>query len=313
MPEKEKMLYGGHEIFSKDVPSNLLSPTPLTEFFRISLPGGCTAKGIGMRNRGFGDIDLTGEIPPGSTIEKAFLYWAVMFNTDQPENPTGKINDNLITGTLIASPQGPCWSPPEINIYRADVTSFANNNINSLTEFPSGVTNSTPPQDDQTPPLLEGASLVVIFRNPALPTRTIIINDGGETITGFQTVSTSFNNIQPIASPVEAKTIYIVADGQFRFLHDTALFNNQPVAGPGTLIKTADAFDGADGRAIPGYDLDGLWDTLTLDVSSKINVNDIDATASISDESDCLTYIAQVLYINNPSPTRGINFISLFK
>lgn len=311
MPKAEEIIYGGHESNVNAALTNSLSPTPLTEFFRITLPGGFTAKGVGMRNRGFGNIDLTGEIPSGSTIEKAFLYWAVMFCKDQPANPKGKINGNCITGTLIAVPQSPCWSPPEINVYRADVTSFVNNGVNTLTNFPSGVTNSTPPQDNATPPLLDGASLVVIFRNPALPSRTIIINDGGETLINPTTVTTTFNNIQPIASPVTAKTTYIVADGQFRFPNDRALFNNQPVAGPGTLIKTADAFDGADGRSIPGYNLDGLWDTLTIDVSNRITPSDTTASASISNDTDCLTYIAQILSIDTPPPSRGIDFRNL--
>lgn len=313
MSEAEKIIYGGHKSNIKIKQTNLLSPTPLTEFFRITLPGGFVARGVGMRNRGFGNIDLTGEIPTGSTIEKAFLYWAVMFSPEAPVNPTGQINGNSITGTLIATPAGPCWDPPEINVYRADVTPFVNNGVNSLTNFPSGVTNSTPPQDNQTPPLLDGASLIVVFRNPALQFRTIIINDGGETLIDPTTITTTFNNIQPIASPVEAETVYVVADGQLRFPNDMALFNGQPVAGPGTPIKTIDAFDGADGRSIPGYNLDGLWDTLTIDVSSRINVSDTTATASISNDTDCLTYVAQVLSINTTTPTRGIDFRNLVK
>lgn len=313
MPEAKNLLYGTHDPNFKIKPSLLLSPVPLTEFFRTSLPGGCVAKGVGMRNRGFGDIDLTGEIPLGSTIEKAFLYWGVMFGVNQPEDPTGNINGNPLVGTLIATPVSPCWPPPQINVYRADVTAFVNNGVNSLTDFPSGVTDSTPPLENTTPPLIDGASLVVIFRNPALPTRTIIINDGGETSTGFQTLTTTFNNIQPITEPVEVKTIYIVADGQFNAPNDSALFNDQPVAGPGTPIKPEDAFDGADGRSIPGFDLLGLWDTLTIDVSSLINSGDTSASASIVSQSDCLVYISQVLCINSISPTRGVDFRKLVK
>lgn len=93
----------------EEITIQAINPVTLTEFFRITLNGDYTAKGIGMRNIGSGTIDLTGEIPAGSTIEKAFLYWAVVPPGTGPADPNGRINGNLITGQIIASPTQPCW------------------------------------------------------------------------------------------------------------------------------------------------------------------------------------------------------------
>lgn len=294
-----------------------VNPVTLTEFFRITLNGDYTAKGIGMRNIGSGTIDLTGEIPAGSTIEKAFLYWGVIPVGTDPADPNGRINGNLITGQIIASPFQPCWQGEHIDNFRADVTQFVSTgtNIYNLTEFPSGRTDGGNPSSDPiVSPLQEGATLVVIFRNNSLPSKTIIINDGGITVPNETIPSTTtFNNLPPLSSPISAKTTYIVADGQARFPGDKAIFNNIDVAGPGTAIRPDDAFDGSDGKNLPNHADDGLWDTLTIDVSSLINNGDTEATAAILSGigGDCLTYIAQVLSLAIPQPSRGINFQDL--
>lgn len=313
---EEKLLGGCHSCSANSI-TTLALPTPLTEFFRISLRGGCVSKGVGMRNLGYGTINLTTtEIPLGSTIEKAFLYWAVMPPAGEQALNTGKFNGNDIVGTLIGTPTAPCWDfLEEIDVFRAEIDPLlVNIGSNNLTDFPSGVVDGTPPVDNQTPPLIDGASLVVIFRNPSFSFKTIIINDGGDTIFTFPgSVSTTFNNIQPIATPVTAETTYIVADGQLRFPLDRAIFNTQTIAGPGSVppLKPEDAFDGSDGSSIAGYQNDGLWDTLTVDVSNLINPGDLTATAEIINDTDCLTYVAQVLCIDSVEATRGINFIDL--
>jgi hypothetical protein len=293
-----------------------VNPVTLAEFTRITLNGDYAAKGIGMRNIGSGTIDLTGEIPAGSTIEKAFLYWAVIPGGAEPADSTGKFNDNLIIGQIIASPTQPCWQGEHIDNFRADVTQFVslNTNIYNLTEFPSGRTDGGEPQSDPVvSPLLEGATLVVIYRNNSLSSKTIIINDGGVSVPIETNPSTTtFTSLPILSSPVSARTTYIVADGQERFLGDIARFNNINVAGPGTAIRPADAFDGSDGKNLPNHQLDGLWDTLTIDVSSLINIGDTDATADVfSGASDCLTHIAQVLSVVVPEPARGIRFQDL--
>ncbi|GAI04799.1 unnamed protein product, partial [marine sediment metagenome] len=53
----------------------------LYQRFIFTLPGGYVATGVGMRNRGYGDITISG-IPSGSTIEKAYLYWDILDNVE---------------------------------------------------------------------------------------------------------------------------------------------------------------------------------------------------------------------------------------
>lgn len=289
------------------------SAEPLKQFFKTTLCGDYAAQGVGMRNIGSGIIDFTGNpvILPGSTLEKAFLYWGVMPPSGGPSDATGKINGNVIVGTLIGSPASPCWHPPIIEIYRADVTEHANLGVNTLTDFPSGSTGGENPQVVLKEPLLDGASLVLIFSNPSSIQKTIVINDGGETLSGTGLSSTTITDFTAPAAPV-AKTTYIVADGQKHGTADGANFNNIIVAGPGAVtgIRPSDAFDGSDGSSAPDHDEDGLWDTLTIDVSPFVNPGDINATAAITANIDCLVYVAQVFGIETGGSCsgRGINY-----
>lgn len=272
---------------------------PLTQFFNTTLKGNCVAKGVGMRNRGFGIIDFTGLIPARSTIVKSFLYWEVIRRSAQAANPTGTLNGTPIIGDNIAPAIGnPCWGAGVADVFRADVTGIATGGVNTLTGFPSGTTNSSSPFSSSTAPLIDGASIVHVFSNRALPLTTVIINNGGVSFFN-DTVSTTLTGFSA-SPPVSAKTIYIVGDGQAEFAGDQALFNSAVVAGPTTLVRPADAFNGQDGIDAGIDPVTGLWDTLTVDVSSLINPNDRNATASVLSSSiggDCLTYIAQILCV----------------
>lgn len=304
------IIYGTKQnLLPIDTPNEpqLTSATPLEQFFKTTICGDYVAQGVGMRNFGSGVIDFTGnpDILPGSTLEKAFLYWGVMPPPEGPSDATGKINGNAIIGTLIASPASPCWPPPIIEIYRADVTAFTSIGVNNLTNFPSSSTGGENPQSVQTPPLLDGASLVLIFSNPNSTQKTIIINDGGGAS------STTITDFTAPVTPV-AKTSYIVADGQKLGTTDRANFNNIIVAGPGTVtgIRPSDAFDGSDGSSAPNHSENGLWDTLTIDVSPFVASGDISATASINEGGDCLVYVAQVFSIETGGSCggRGLNY-----
>ncbi|MEW6545546.1 MAG: hypothetical protein AB1446_01330 [Bacillota bacterium] len=286
--------------------ATLIGPQqPLTQSFLVTLNGDYVAAGVGMRNLGSGQIAI--DLPPYSSIVRALLYWSIIRQAAAGPAPAGGwLNGQAITGTLIATTGSPGW--PDLaeaeagttlaDVFRADVSEIAVAGSNFLTEFPSGLTDGTPPQDaPRAFPLLNGASLVVIFSNPGFPLKTVIVNDGGQTVFG-NTVSTTLQNFVA-TSPVQAKTTYIVSDGQARFLSDSALFEATAVAGPGTGLKTADAFDGQDGLVF--FPLDGLWDTLTVDVSGFINPGDTSAVAAITagagGGSDWLTYVAQVFSV----------------
>jgi hypothetical protein len=286
-------------------PISDISVGPLSESFRLQVKGDYVAAGVGMRNLGSGTITIS--LPADSAIVQARLYWAIVRPPGPPASNTGTFNGTGITGTLVGTSGTPCWPFPSfagafIDVYRADVTGIAVNGLNTLTGFPSGLTNNAPPQSAPAAfPLLEGASLVVIFHNPLFDFNTVVIRDGAHTFAN-QFVTTAFGSFTPASATSAdqiAQTTYIVADGQSRFPSDRARFNSVFVAGPGTGLKPADAFDGADGIG-PVFPLDGLWDTLTVDVSAFFTSGtstpvstDVDASASI----DCLTWAAQVLSV----------------
>ena len=206
----------------------------------------------------------------------------------------------------IGTSGSPCWpnagSTDAIDDYRADVTGIAVGGANALTGFPSGLTDNSAPQSAPAAfPMLEGATLVVVFSNPAYDYNTVVVRDGAQTFSN-QSVSTAFGSFTgapgSLADDV-AHTTYVVADGQARFAGDRASFNGAYVAGPGTGLKPVDAFDGADG-IVPISATDGLWDSLTVDVGasfapgvSTAATTDVDTSLS----TDCLTYVAQALSV----------------
>jgi hypothetical protein len=273
----------------------------LTQSHSQAVQGDYVAAGVGMRNVGGGTIAIA--LPAGSTIEKAFLYWSIVRPAGPAAPNTGTFNGAPILGTLVGTSGSPCWleAGDLIDNYRADVTAIAVDGANTLTGFPSGVTDNSPPQSTVVAPLLEGATLVLVFENPAFDINTVVIRDGAETFAD-QAVSTPFGMFTAApGSGVDqaAQTSYVVADGQAIFPGDRASFNGLFVAGPGTGLKPVDAFDGADG-IVPVSATDGLWDTLNVDVSAFFTpgvataaTTDVDASLSV----DCLTYVAQVLSV----------------
>lgn len=243
---------------------------PLVTSFSIIQNGDYVAAGVGLRNNNTGTITI--KLPNDSVITNAFLYWEALENNSTLSD-TGSLNGSPIIGTLIASSTVLCWDPGATHYFRADVTGIATGGDNTVEILPGG---------DET--LLEGASLVIIFSNPAFPTKQISINDGGLALGNpLPRASTIFTGFVASDSPI-AKTTYIVADGQtfeIDFGPDFAFFNGTEVAGP-------NAFLGGDGE---------FWDTLTIDVSEFVASGDTSATAEITTGNDCLGWIAQVFSV----------------
>jgi hypothetical protein len=291
----------------QDVLDVLIGPqVPLAQSYSQTLQGDYVAAGVGMRNVGGGTINVT--LPAGSTIERSFLYWSVIRPAGPAAPNTGALNGTALAGTLVGTSGSPCWpsaaSTALVDNFRADVTGIAVAGANTLSAFPSGLTNNAPPQSAPAAfPMLEGATLVVVFENASYDVNTVVIRDGAQTFSN-QAVSTAFGSFTAApgsASDQAAQTSYVVADGQAVFRSDRASFNGSFVAGPGTAVKTVDAFNGADGIG-PISATDGLWDTLNVDVSSffapgvsTAAVPDVDASLSV----DCLTWVAQVLSVKS--------------
>jgi hypothetical protein len=272
-------------------------PATLTPFMQLVIRGDYAAAGIGMRNLGYGTINIT--IPPGAAIRYAYLYFAYISPTLYTSF-AGTLNGTAIpTPTYLGNSDSPCWGNGYIHGFRADVTGIATAGANVLANFPSGVTDGSDPSALSAAPLAEGATLVVFFVHPDWDYNFIGLHNGVMTFSGTQATYSAgtFTAVAGMPWDEIAKTTYIVSDGQGNGPLDGTKFNGAPTSGPGTSIKAADAFDGADGHANVDP-IVGLWDTHTLDISSFFTPGTaLASNFEIDAGIDCLTWIAQALSV----------------
>jgi hypothetical protein len=257
------------------------TPVPFVQNYTAQLQGDYVAAGVGLRaSTGSGTITLPA-VPGGSTITKAFLYWSIVNSTASGAFANGNINGNAIVGTNYGTTASPCWDSPsarQLYAYVADVTAYATFGANSLTGFSSGGAPLFPP----TEPLLEGASLVVVYANSSSPAHQVDIYHGARSFSGPPVETLTMSGFTAVAGT--SQTTWIVADGQ----PDASLRNKTYVDG---AITQADTLGGADGN---------FWDTNTQSVTA--NVPPGDTSIQVGAEStndfgayDCITWVGQAL------------------
>lgn len=271
------------------------SVASMTRLLNVQLHGGYVAAGVAMRDLGYGKIHLSG-IPAGSTVEDAYLLWDVLGGTARTDAPArdlptvttldkGRFDGSLITGTLVATGADPCWGTITANYsFEADVTEFVDGNgTYDLSDFASGTTNGTTPGfGDRTFPLLEGASLVVVYKNTSSATTDVQLYAGATETTSENALTLTMTGFTVGTTPT-AKTTFIVADGQ-----------TAPDAG-GTFNDTqvVTTFTGATPQTVATYATGNLWDTRTATVSSLVTARATSATAHIYGSDDCLVWVGQ--------------------
>ena len=253
---------------------------------------GVPLKGTGANGFATGTITIpANSVPAGGQVIAAHLYWSTVTSTSSPQagltgstfrgqplSPVGK--------ALNPSGTSPCWSSGGgtgnsqgskiLVLYHADVLSLFQKDSNGEllvdggheVKFPdSGGGNGTP--------FTLGASLIVVYRIPTDPLRSIVLYDGGftmdnatdavsQTIKGFYQASTN--------SP-QASLSLIIGDGQPNF-GEQVRFN-------GDLIAENEI-------GLAG----GPWDSLTRDVSTLMVGDDSSATVTLGHDGpsyDCLT------------------------
>jgi hypothetical protein len=287
-----------------------------SRFIRL-LPGGLDhiANGVGTRNAGFGTIRLRGA-PAGSVLVAAYLYWGTIYPTNAvPATAAIGFNSNSITGQIIGpATTEPCWNASgSFAAYRADVRSFITAGINNdyvVKNMPSAVTNGSTPwcPFNNTLPLSEGASLLVIYSHANVPTSAQIeIAHGPKE---FDNVTLDVPHLMnlPVPSHNALKHTRILADGQVGFsfpgcgLKSFAPLTNEktsigPAGGPFLQFKGvgATANQDSDFNGYDGDPLNKLWDTHTDDVTGAVGSGATDYTIRYFAGNDCVVWVVHVL------------------
>ena len=250
------------------------------------------AAGAAMRNQGYGNITVRWDGP----LVAAYLVWGLMADT-VPDYAT--LNGVPITGAAFAdTPVNPCWTST-FHTLVANVTSLVVNGTNRLTGFPSGITTGEDPWS--TPidslPLLEGASLVVIFEQ-AGPQREITLDLAANTVTDSNLLDTLPHGVA--LSPL-AETTFIVADGQD--LGNDAIWNAGVVewnAFYGTAPRTSTQL----------WRLGNLWDTRTY-IVNVARGSSMETAGISSMTGDCITWVGQVFRVDvGDRPPAAVAYVS---
>jgi hypothetical protein len=264
----------------------------------VVVHGGYTSAGIGMRNLGYGTISITG-VPVGATVVSATLLWDVLGDTADPTFAQGTFNGSQITGTAWATGGDPCWGNSANFSYEADVTSLVTGNGSyDLSGFASGETDGADPWNVGTvAPMLEGASLVVVYQLASMPQAVIQIAAGATETDSLAEADATMNGFT-VAPSSSVTTTYIVADGQ-----ETG---NQAGFDGNTLAVD---FPGGDPQAVPNYSQGNLWDTVTTDVRSLVSPGDTSASLSVTGNNDCIVWVGQVLAVSTPRTGRCGNTV----
>lgn len=276
----------------------------LTPLYSSVLHGGYVSAGVGLRDLGHGRITIT-SIPSGSTVVAAFLLWDVLDNTDRADDARGELNGTPFIGTMIGTGLAPCWPANNNYAFDADVTKLVahGNGGYTLTGMPSSLTDGEDPWSaGAVPPMAEGASLVVVYKNASSPLTYVGLSVGGtETPDNEYVLTANFSGFDAASSTSADKTTFIVADGQSA-ADGPATFN-------GTDLVPGD-FQGLDPQAVPPYSNGDLWDTSTYNVGSLIAPGSTTANATMTGTDDCLVWVGQALSITAASGGSGKVIVS---
>jgi hypothetical protein len=265
-----------------------------------------------------GTISMSG-VPTNADILAAFLYWQTIETTSTPYASAGTFRGVKVVGKQIAPAgtlacagsgggAGNASNSQYLRVYRADVLRYlpvpatangtptgqrlvndadltANGFPLTVVSLPdSGSGGSTSPSTGNQAELLEGVSLLVIYRTPAGPLKSVVLYDGGYTFSANnplmkQTVQ-GFYEASKIGP--RAQMTHIVGNG--RNFQEQLTVNG--VVPPG--VSPNNPFSGALGSA---------WDNLTFDVSSLMSGNDSQVTTQVTpviSSTACLSWAAIV-------------------
>jgi hypothetical protein len=266
--------------------------------------------GVPLRDTKMGGINVN--VPRGSTILKAYLYWTWACLGEAVEGthdtvtfgrffPPPRSFDTKRQGTRVGDGANPCWCDDSFQnvTFRADVTDIVSE-IGAgyygliLADGAPGSTNYSDMwagslflscEPEAEPPLIDGASLVVVYTSNCEPNGTVVLYDNGLTGHMFTPIpGITFDLVHPAAGGNGARFAMATADGQvglgyrdtFGFTNEKTLVNGTAIAGPGSMYNDSHC-NGSNGQPLPqlfdivGQDLDkGVIDEGSLSTNVAI-------------------------------------------
>lgn len=254
----------------------------LSTLFDDTIPGDVASAGATLRGNGVGSIALSG-IPDSSEVIAAYLYWSIILDA-VPASSSGTFRGSLVTGELIGFSSSPCWSPPFHGTYRANVAGlFPGNGSHGVSFADSG--------DPDMAPSVEGAGLLVIYRNEAEPQRRILVQDGNHLLNGG-TITNTLSGLDVPSHVERARVTLVVTDGQA--WGDQLSFN-------GSFLGGSNVFS-------------AFWQHRSFDIAHLLTKDLTFATATlhaIENETgfyDCLVWVATVLSVDVCPPVEELSF-----
>jgi hypothetical protein len=281
--------------------------------FKVWAAAGYATGGVALRNRGAGNISISGVV---GAVKVSYLYWTVI-SVGPPPPPATMLQIKrlypvpasaaaILPGIVVGAGPTPCWGPANaiITVFRAKVPAAVatGNGSYQVTLQPgaAGLVNGADPYAGTVLPLWDGASLVMIGGGAG----TVSLYDAGLAGVTFAPNPAPFNYVLnlPVPAPgVRALLDNIGADGQHvavsrlavnSISDETTTVNGFPIAGPGSYYNDSD-WNGSSGWPVPE-----LWDDTGHDISvpapkgaAVLNIVINSALAP----ADCLTPVANVV------------------
>ena len=265
-----------------------------------------STSGVGLRNRLLGSIEAPGN--PTTPPRAAYLYWAVIANGAVPaaarspkiaRRTAPTVAAKPLTAVQVGTGTSPCWGGTAITVYRATVpASVAKGGGVYEISFPSGAS-GTP--NNQNPwfgsgfPMLEGASLVLIYNGE----NTVSLYDNG--LAGKTLLSGTLTYSLRLPRTYSAYLRYdnIGADGQIGFGRQPTADTSKEetyvgatkIAGPGSVYNDS-LWNGGISGPVPQ-----LWDTTAIDLSNTLSSGLTTLALTHTAASDCITPVANVVAV----------------
>ena len=252
--------------------------TNLKLAYSKTLKGGYVAHGVNMRATGSGTI-IVDDVPAGAKVVKAYLLWSITGPAKMAGYyyNKGKINGVNITASLVGTGSNPRWPLNDYGLapiyaFRADVTGRmikGGNGTYNLSGFASGTTESTAP-------LLDGATLIIVYSQTEGPLTTVKIYTGATTTGGGkpQNLHLTVTGINTGEISGMSQATFIVAHGQ-----------------SGMTDQGGSFFDA---NVVSDWSGNGL-DVRTVDLTSLITPPENDFWFTVSSDVDGVTWIGQVV------------------